>query len=86
MQRTNEHTRSEVLRVSTEYGDLVLDENTGKYWHLNESATRVLNVFERGGSQEDAVADFVETYGITPERARADIETLGAELRKAGLL
>lgn len=86
MQRTNKYTRSEVVRVSTEYGDVVLDGNTGKYWHLNESATRVLNVFERGGSQEEAVADFVETYGIAPERARADIETLSAELRKLGLL
>lgn len=86
MQGADKHIRSGVLRVNTEYGDLVLDENTGKYWHLNESATRVLNVFERGGSQEDAVADFVETYGIAPERARADIETLGAELRESGLL
>lgn len=86
MQEINKHTRAEVLRVSTEYGDLVLDENTGKYWHLNESATRVLEVFERNGSQEDAVADFVETYGITQERARADIETLRAELRESGLL
>ena len=86
MQETNKHTQSEVLRVNTEYGDLVLDENTGKYWHLNESAARVLNVFERGGGQEEAVADFVETYGIAPERARADIETLNAELRKLGLL
>ena len=86
MQRTNKYTRSEVLRVNTEYGDLILDENTGKYWHLNESAARVLNVFERGGSREDAVADFVETYGIAPERARVDIETLSAELRKLGLL
>lgn len=86
MQRTNKYTRSEVLRVNTEYGDLVLDQSTGKYWHLNESATRVLNVFDQGGSQEDAVADFVETYGIVPERARVDIETLSAELRKLGLL
>ncbi len=86
MQGTNNYARSEVLRVSTEYGDLVLDENTGKYWHLNESATRVLKVFERGGSQEDAVADFVETYGIDPERARADIETISADLRESGLL
>lgn len=86
MQGTNKHVRFEPLRVSTEYGDLVLDESTGKYWHLNESATRVLNVFEHGGSQEDAVADFVETYGIAPERARADIETASAELRKLGLL
>ncbi len=86
MQEANKHTRSEVLRVNTEYGDLVLDENTGKYWHLNESATRVLDVFERGGSQKEAVADFVETYGIAPERARADIEALSVELRKLGLL
>lgn len=86
MQRTNKYTQSEVRRVSTEYGDLILDENTGKYWHLNESATRVLNFFEQGGSQEDVVADFVETYEIAPERARADIETLSAELRKLGLL
>ena len=86
MQGNTKHAQSKPLRVSTEYGDLVLDENTGKYWHLNESATRVLNVFERGGSQEDAVADFVETYGIAPEQARADIETVSAELRKLGLL
>ncbi|MEV5326370.1 lasso peptide biosynthesis PqqD family chaperone [Nonomuraea sp. NPDC052634] len=86
MESVSEQRRSALHRVSTEYGDVVLNERTGAYWHLNESASRVLAVLERGGSQDDAVADLVQTYGIDADRARADIEAISGELRRLGAL
>ncbi|MCI2423727.1 lasso peptide biosynthesis PqqD family chaperone [Saccharopolyspora sp. K220] len=76
---------SEISRVSTEYGEVVLNEATGKYWHLNESATLALNVFEHGGSDEDAVAKFIEVYRIDRETAHEDITALRAQLKGMGL-
>lgn len=76
---------SGISRVSTDYGDVVLNENTGKYWHLNKSATLALDVFQQGGSDEDAVAKFVEVFQIDSERARSDIAALSGQLRRMGL-
>lgn len=73
-------------RVHTEYGDVVLDENHGKYWHLNESATLALDVFQRGGTLDDAVTEFVEAFGIDPDTARTDITVLRTRLRDSGLI
>lgn len=77
--------RSGILRVSTDYGDVVLNETTGTYWHLNESATLALEVFQQGGSQEQAVTKFVEVFQIDPQTARADIAKLNGQLRTMGL-
>lgn len=73
-------------RVSTEYGDVVLNEKTGAYWHLNESASRIVSVLESGGSTEDAVRDLVDAYNIDEVTARRDIEAVSDHLQKLGAL
>lgn len=73
-------------RVTTEYGDVVLNEQTGAYWHLNESAARVLKILTSGGSLDEAADDLVATYGIDHERARQDTEAIRTQLETLGAL
>ncbi|WP_431790831.1 lasso peptide biosynthesis PqqD family chaperone [Kocuria palustris] len=73
-------------RVPTEYGEVLLNEKTGAYWNLNESASRIVAVLENGGAVEDAVKDLVDTYGIDKNQARHDIEAVEASLQKLGAL
>lgn len=73
-------------RVRAEYGDVVLDELRGTYWHLNPTAVLALDTFETGGSVDDVVERFVETFGVDPETAQEDVTALAVSLRKAGML
>ncbi|WOF21918.1 lasso peptide biosynthesis PqqD family chaperone [Microbacterium betulae] len=86
MTNTPETRNPSLHRVSTEYGDVILNERTGAYWHLNESASRVVAVLDSGGSVEDAVRDLVDVYEIDEVRARQDIEVISASLQKLGAL
>lgn len=81
--RTPSHNLS---RVDTEYGEIVLNEATGAYWHLNASASRVLGVLQQGGSSDDAISDLVETYGITKPRAADDVHSIQTQLKELGAL
>lgn len=78
--------RARISRVSTEYGDVALDERRGKYWHLNESAALALNLIEEDTPHEHVVDKFVEVYEIDRERANRDIASLRQSLTQSGLL
>lgn len=73
-------------RVDTEYGEIVLNEVTGAYWHLNETASRVLGVLQQGGTSDDAVSDLVETYRIDDRRAIEDVHSIRRQLKELGVL
>lgn len=86
MNRARAKQIHDINRVKTEYGEVVLNEKTGAYWHLNDTAARVLSVIEDGGSLEDAAADLVHSYGIEFEQARSDVETIRSGLERMGAL
>ncbi|MGO1906285.1 MAG: lasso peptide biosynthesis PqqD family chaperone [Brevibacterium aurantiacum] len=81
--KTNE---AKPMRVSTEYGEVALDPKNGKYWRLNEVASRILTILEGGGSQEDAIQDLIRNYGIDADRASADVSSICEDFRQRGLL
>lgn len=82
MNRRGRSRLSNLHRVETEYGVVILNEASGAYWHLNESADVVLSVLERGGNIEEATDALVQRYGIEPDRARADVEDIRGRLDK----
>ncbi|WP_432543665.1 lasso peptide biosynthesis PqqD family chaperone [Kineococcus sp. SYSU DK002] len=73
------------LSVSTEYGDVVLDETNGKYWHLNATASLVLAVHRRGGSAEQAVTELTSAYDVDEATARADVTAFLTRFDALGL-
>lgn len=73
-------------RVNTEYGEIVLNEVTGAYWHLNETASQVLGVLQQGGTSADAISDLVDRYGIADQRATDDVHSIRKQLKELGAL
>ncbi|WP_424869345.1 lasso peptide biosynthesis PqqD family chaperone [Streptomyces sp. SAI-229] len=72
--------------TETEYGLVVLDERTGRYWQLSSSAALVMSALARGDSVDVAVTALTDRYEVDAERARKDIDTLIGSLRSAGLV
>lgn len=72
--------------VSTEYGNVLLDESQGRYWHLNDSALVVARTFIDGGRHEDAVGALVAEFGIDREVAERDVDATHGQLREVGVL
>ncbi|WP_043619128.1 lasso peptide biosynthesis PqqD family chaperone [Nonomuraea candida] len=75
-----------ISRVRTDYGDVLLDETEGRYWHANRAAGLVLDVVEQGGGAEQAAERLVAEFGIDGGTARTDAETLLRHLRDLGML
>ncbi|WP_145007860.1 lasso peptide biosynthesis PqqD family chaperone [Kocuria marina] len=86
MKNQSASTNGSLHRVPTEYGEVVLNDKTGAYWHLNESASRIVSVLETGGSTEDAVRNLVDAYGIDEAVVRRDIQAVASNLKKLGAL
>jgi PqqD family protein of HPr-rel-A system len=78
--------RDGVSTADTEYGVVLLDENSGDYWNLNPTGALVLQTMLAGGSTTDAVRSLTDQYSVDPELARQDVDDLLSGLRSAGLV
>ena len=78
--------RDGVSTADTEYGVVLLDENSGDYWNLNPTGALVLRTLLDGGSTAEAVHHLTEQYAVDPESARQDVDDLLGGLRSAGLV
>lgn len=72
--------------VPTEFGNVVLDEGKGRYWHLNDSALTILRRLDEGGSDAEAAHDLVTQFQIDHSTAARDVESTRHHLREVGLL
>jgi hypothetical protein len=82
----NLRLRDAISRINTEYGDVILDERTGRYWHANPTAVIILDTVAQGGTTEDAVRRIVAEFAVDADIARDDVEILVARLRQIGVL
>jgi Coenzyme PQQ synthesis protein D (PqqD) len=78
--------RRGVSAADTEYGIVLLDEDSGEYWNLNPSAAVVLRTLLDGGSPAEAVRHLTEQYAVDALTAGQDVEDLIGGLRSARLL
>ena len=78
--------RERVSAADTEYGTVLLDEDSGEYWNLNPTGSVVLRTLLDGGSADDAVRRLTEDFAIDTETARTDVEDLLGGLRSSGLV
>ena len=78
--------RDGVSTADTEYGVVLLDENSGEYWNLNPTGVLVLRTLLDGGTLAEAVHHLTEQYAVDPESARQDVDDLLGGLRSAGLV
>jgi PqqD family protein of HPr-rel-A system len=78
--------RDGVSTADTDYGLVLLDEDSGQYWNLNPTAAAVLRTLLAGGTPEQAVQELAGEYAVDPDTASHDVQDLLGELHAAGLV
>jgi uncharacterized protein (UPF0261 family) len=78
--------RADVSVADTDYGQVLLDERSGRYWQLNPTGVAVVRALLDGADENAAVAVLTSAYEVDEARARQDVSALVAGLRTAGLV
>jgi hypothetical protein len=74
------------LATTTTDGNLVLLDRDYEFLRLNETASRIWELFEEPRSADDLVAVLTEEFGITSEVCRDGVLPVVESLRERGLL
>ncbi|WP_439660225.1 lasso peptide biosynthesis PqqD family chaperone [Lentzea sp. HUAS TT2] len=77
--------RDGLALADTDYGVVLLDENTGQYWELNPTGAKALRSMVEGATPAEAAQDITRLYDIDLDTATQDISDLVGELHAAGL-
>ncbi|MGH3620464.1 MAG: lasso peptide biosynthesis PqqD family chaperone [Sciscionella sp.] len=75
-----------VHQVTTIDGTVLLDTGRGRFYGLNPTGSIIWKALSNGHSVEQITRDLTARYAAPPDRVRADITTLVAQLRDRGLL
>lgn len=78
--------RNGVSSADTDYGIVLLDEDSGDYWDLNPTAALVLRTLLDGGTPVQAVQELTEQFAVDADTANRDVEDLVDGLQSAGLV
>ncbi|ANZ39309.1 hypothetical protein BBK82_27890 [Lentzea guizhouensis] len=78
--------RADISVADTDYGQVLLDERTGRYWQLNPTGVVVVRALLDGADENAAVAALTSSYEVSEDQARQDVTALVAGLRAAGLV
>jgi hypothetical protein len=78
--------RDGVSSADTDYGTVLLDEDSGQYWNLNPTAALVLRTLLAGGTAAQAVQELTTQYAVDADTAGRDVDELVDGLRSAELL
>ena len=78
--------RDGVSTADTDYGLMLLDEDSGLYWNLNPTAAAVLRALLAGGTAEQAVQELAGEYAVGADTASRDVQDLISDLHSAGLV
>lgn len=78
--------RRDVVVSDVDDGLVLLDERTGRYWHLNGTAGRMLQNLLDGHSPEETAARIAGADDGFRTRVTADVQALIDGLRRAKLI
>ena len=65
---------------------VMMDLGSGKYFHLNESATLAWDMLTSGAMPAEISSRFREVYGLEEDEAAEDVESLLRALIETGLV
>jgi hypothetical protein len=68
--------RNGVSSADTDYGTVLLDEDSGQYWNLNPSAALALRTLLAGGTCDQAVRELTGQYAVDDATAGRDVREL----------
>jgi len=72
-----------VTATPTEHGVVLLDERTGRYWQMNDTAALVLRCLLDGGTVESAVTALRTRFPDAGDQLTQDVTALVDALRAA---
>lgn len=75
-----------VHHVSTTDGTVLLDTDRGRFYGINPTGSAIWKALSDGHSVEQITRDLTARFDAPPDRVRADVTTLVAQLRDRGLL
>jgi hypothetical protein len=78
--------RNGVSSADTDYGIVLLDEDSGEYWNLNPTAAVALRTLLHGGNRTQAAQELTEQFAVDADTANHDVEDLVDGLQSAGLV
>jgi hypothetical protein len=78
--------RNGVSSADTDYGIVLLDEDSGEYWNLNPTGALVLQTLLDGGTPAKAAQELIEQFAVDADSANRDVEDLVDGLQSAGLV
>ena len=76
--------RDGVSSADTDYGIILLDEDSGRYWNLNPTAALALRTLLDGGNPAEAARQLTERYEVDADTAGRDVQELVDGLPQAG--
>lgn len=74
-----------VVIADDDRGSIMLDERSGRYWMLNDTAAVVLHCLLDGGTPQDAAGQLRSRYPGAPDPT-VDVQALLTQLCDRGLL
>lgn len=76
----------QVATADTDYGVVVLNQDSGEYWNLNPTGALVLRSVLESGGIDVAVSAMTKEYAVDTDTAEADARALLSDLLSAGVL
>ncbi|MDL9949028.1 lasso peptide biosynthesis PqqD family chaperone [Gordonia sp. ABSL11-1] len=76
----------DISSTETEYGTVLLDKKSGKYWNLNPTGTLIWQSILGSGDLNDAVNALVDTYDVDRTTASRDAQSVIDGLVDAGII
>lgn len=70
----------------TDYGSVILDGESGRYFQLNPVATEMLRMLGEGCTDNEVLDAIVDGYDVEQHRAYNDLRVLIEEALKADIL
>lgn len=78
--------RTGVHQAKVTDGSILLDERNGTYYHLNETATRMLALLLHRNSEAVVAEELAGIYAVERHQVAHDLDELVRYLRDAGLV
>ncbi|MGH3831854.1 MAG: lasso peptide biosynthesis PqqD family chaperone [Pseudonocardiaceae bacterium] len=78
--------QAQVTACPTDDGMALLDERTGRYWHLNTTGAAILTALLNGATPEQVTNRLVTARPVSHQRATADVTALLNHLTRANLI
>jgi hypothetical protein len=78
--------KKHVSLAETEFGIVLLDQRSGRYWEMNPTASLMVRMLVAGETPERTAETVTSRFAVDRDRALADVSNLIRDIAAAGLL